>query len=260
MTVYQIQAQLPGGEQKAVSNRSHEIALEIVLEFRRDNTLTTQWGKKTQTRQAYELRIYETEERWDRRRGTLADFVRGKRNVYQRLEREARKLLPPSRDRVFVVTPIQGDKYGTQSEQNVYREYDARFDVIEDAVREFDCVAIRIDKEAPLGGLVERIKDEIRRAKFVVADLTDERPSCYFEAGYAEALGKPVVYVSSRESVMEPGSDTRIHFDIHQNIGYFTNHAQLAETLWVTIQQNRDRLLGETRLTEPTVSSVQPGQ
>jgi hypothetical protein len=56
----------------------------------------------------------------------------------------------------------------------------------------FSCVAIRIDKEHPLEDLVGRIKEEIRNALYIVADLTDERPSCYFEAGFAEALGRPV--------------------------------------------------------------------
>jgi hypothetical protein len=32
------------------------------------------------------------------------------------------------------------------------------------------------------------VKEDIRRAHFVLADLTKERPSCYFELGLAEAL------------------------------------------------------------------------
>lgn len=245
VSVYQIQAQLPAGQSKTLSNRSHEEAVEIVTEFIQDGTLTSRWGNKTQTRQAYELRIFETEDRWDRRKGKLEEFVRGKRNAFPRLEREAKKRLPQKRTRVFVVMPIQGDRYGTQSEQNVHREYDERFELINETLQEFGCVSIRIDKESPLGGLVDRIKDEIRRARFVVADLTDERPSCYFEAGYAEALGKPVIYMASRESIMRPGAETKIHFDIHQNIRLFTNHDQLADALRNAVERNKDALLAQ---------------
>lgn len=243
MPVFQVQAQLPAGQSKTLSNRSYEEAVEIVTEFIQDGTLTSRWGNRTQTRQAYELRIYETEERWDRRKGSLEDFVRGKRNVFSRLERDAKKRLPQRRPRVFVIMPIQGDRYGTQSEQTVHREYDERFELISDTLQEFGCVSIRIDKESPLGGLVDRIKDEIRRAAFVIADLTDERPSCYFEAGYAEAYGKPVIYTASRESIMEPGEQTRIHFDIHQNVRFFTNNEQLADHLRTAVERNKDRLL-----------------
>ncbi|MGE5283184.1 MAG: hypothetical protein ACM3N0_12865 [Chloroflexota bacterium] len=142
-----------------------------------------------------------------------------------------------------MVMPIQGDRYGSQSEQSIHQEYDTRFERIEDTLQEFGCVSIRIDKESPLGGLVERIKDEIRRARFVVADLTDERPSCYFEAGYAEALGKPVIYIASRESIMHPGQSTQIHFDIHQNVKFFSNHDQLAEELRTAVERNEETLL-----------------
>jgi hypothetical protein len=243
MSVFQIQAQLPAGQSKTLSNRSHEDALEIVTEFIQDGTLTSRWGNRTQTRQAYELRIFETDDKWDRRKGKLEEFVRGKRNAFSRLEREAKKRLPQKRIRVFVVMPIQGDRYGTQSEQSVHKEYDRRFELINETLQEFGCVSIRIDKESPLGGLVERIKDEIRRARFVVADLTDERPSCYFEAGYAEALGKPVIYTASRESILHPGETTRIHFDIHQNIRLFTNHEQLVDELRTAVERNQKTLL-----------------
>jgi len=87
-----------------------------------------------------------------------------------------------------------------------------------------------------------RHKDEIRASSFVVADLTDERPSCYFEAGYADALGIPVVFVASKESVVHPRSDTIIHFDIHKAVNFFVNHKQLREKLERTLERNWDKL------------------
>jgi hypothetical protein len=49
--------------------QNHDETLAIVEEFVHDGTLTTKWGKGTQTRQAYELRIYETANRYDKRTG-----------------------------------------------------------------------------------------------------------------------------------------------------------------------------------------------
>lgn len=138
--------------------------------------------------------------------------------------------------------PIQGDQYGTQDDQRVSAEFDRRFEVIEKHLGKHDAVAIRIDKEHTLDELVKRIKEEIERAQFVIADLTEERPSCYFEVGYAEALRKPVIYVASKESVVNPKTPTKIHFDIHRNINTFVNHKQLREKLDESIKKNRKRL------------------
>lgn len=254
MSSFHIVAQLPNGHQKSVFNLSHEKALDTVVEFLRDGTLTTRWGNKTQTRQAYEFRVYETDEGYNKRTsGQFADFIKGKRNVFSRFQKEAESRVPKKRTRVFVVMPIQGERYGTQSQQAVLREYNERFEMIEKTLGEYDCVAIRIDKEAPLGGLVDRIKQEIRRAEFIVADLTDERPSCYFEVGYAEALHRPIVFVASRESVVNPGEETKIHFDIHQNVQFFVNHEELAEKLRHTIEANKPKLL------EPADQAVTAG-
>jgi hypothetical protein len=244
MSVLHVIAQLPNGQQKSLFNRTQEQALEIVSEFVRESTLTTRWGNETQTRQAYELRVYETDQRYNKRKdGAFADYVKRKRNIYPRFEKEVTSRQRKPVTRVFVVMPIQGERYGSQSDQTIFREFNERFDVIEQTLLEFDCVAIRIDKEAPLGGLVERIKREIARARFVVADLTDERPSCYFEVGYAEALRKPLVFLASKESVMRPGVQTHIHFDIHQNVQFFTNHEEMAEKLHEVVNRNKDRLL-----------------
>lgn len=36
-----------------------------------------------------------------------------------------------------------------------------------------------------------------------------------------------------------------IHFDIHMNMNYFTNHAELTEKLRNAIEKNRKELFGE---------------
>ncbi len=73
--------------------------------------------------------------------------------------------------------------------------------------------------------------------------MTDERPSCYFEAGYAEGLPRPVIYVASKQSVVKPGTNTKIHFDIHMNVNFFVNHNELRDKLKDAIEKNRMVLL-----------------
>jgi hypothetical protein len=240
---YHAIAVLSGDRQKTLPNRSEEqILSEVVLPFVASGVITAKWGKKLQSYQVLELRVYQTPEAWDKRKGPIADLIKGKPNRFSRFESRAKQLLSKNLPRVFVVMPIQGEKHGTQEQQRVYKEYDERFEAIEQVVSENDGVAIRIDKEHPLEDLVGRIKKEIKGSAFVIADMTDERPSCYFEAGFAEALGRPVIYVASKQSVAKPGTDTRIHFDIHMNVHFFTNRAELKEKLDSAIQKNKSKL------------------
>ncbi|HVM58236.1 MAG TPA: hypothetical protein VMT74_12275, partial [Gaiellaceae bacterium] len=155
-------ATLPNGGRKSVFNRDRAQVLEHVTEFVRDGTLTTAWGNTQRTRQAYEIRVFETDLPYNKKTsGAFDSFIAGKRNQYAKFEKEAKKRLDVRRRRVFVVMPIQGDEYGPQAERNIFLEYTARFTVIERALEAFNCVAIRIDREAPMGSLVERIKREI---------------------------------------------------------------------------------------------------
>lgn len=244
---FQTIAVLSGDRQKTIPNRSEsEVLSEIVLPFIANGVITAKWGKKVQTYQVLELRIYETKALWNKKSGTvIADIIKGKKNLYNRFATKAESLLSTKKPKVFVITPIQGEKHGDQEQQRIFKEYDQRFAAVEEVVSEAGAIAIRIDKEHALEDLVGRIKKEIRSAQFVVADLTDERPSCYFEAGYAEALGRKVIYVASKQSVAKPGSKTVIHFDIHMNMNYFTNHEELKEKLSNAIEKNRESLFAE---------------
>lgn len=64
----------------------------------------------------------------------------------------------------------------------------------------------RADEITSSGPVTEIITKAIIRSAIVVADLTDERPNCYYEVGFAHSLGKPVILLA-RE-------DTTRHFDI----------------------------------------------
>ena len=50
---------------------------------------------------------------------------------------------------------------------------------------------------------VAAAKSDLRQAEFVLADLSRERPSCYFEVGLAQAMDVPIVLIAA--------SGTRIH-------------------------------------------------
>ena len=237
---------LSGDRQKTFPNRKEgELLSEIVLPFVASGVITSKWGDKVQSYQVLELRIYETKEPWDKRKGALNEQIKGKKNLSKRFFDRASKLLSTNKPKVFVITPIQGEKHGDQEQQRILKEYDERFETMERVIAEAGGVAIRIDKEHALEDLVGRIKREIRGAAFLIADLTDERPSCYFEAGYAEALGKSVIYVASKQSVARPGTKTNIHFDIHMNMNFFTNHQELAEKISSSITKNHKKLFGD---------------
>lgn len=59
-------------------------------------------------------------------------------------------------------------------------------------------------------GVIDNIiREKIRDAAFVLADLTHDNHGAYWEAGYAEGLGKPVVYLCGREKF----GQSKTHFD-----------------------------------------------
>lgn len=237
-------AALPGGRRKSIVNKSEEQMLtDCVIPFVKNGVIKARWGSNTQSYQVLELRIYGTEKAWDKKSGVQIDkFIGTAKNRFGQFEKRANKALGATVHRVFIVMPIQGEKFGTQDEQRILKEFDLRFEVIESLLGKYDAVAIRIDKEHTLDELVKKIKEEIEKSAFVIADLTEERPSCYFEVGYAEALKKPIVFVASKESVVHPKMATKIHFDIHRHVNYFTNTKELREKLKAALDKNSARL------------------
>ena len=95
-------------------------------------------------------------------------------------------------------------------------------DVVKPAVKEnigYDLVDMRDRRKA---GIIDEImRRRIRDAKFVIVDLTHDNSGAYWEAGYAEGLGKQVIYICEKKKF----ADKKTHFD--------TNHC-------TTIMWSRD--------------------
>ena len=104
-------------------------------------------------------------------------------------------------------------------------------DGIAPAIRAAGYEPYKIDEDDFTGGVVDRILAEVRKSKFVVADLTTSpasgvRGGVYFEAGFALGLDK-TVFLTCRKDRTEA-----VHFDI--------NHLNRIE--WETSEDLREQL------------------
>lgn len=98
---------------------------------------------------------------------------------------------------------------------------DTVFDVaIAPAIADAGLEAKRIDIDTAGGLLKSEIVDYLERSDIIVADLTNERPNCYLEVGYAMGLGRHRHLILSVRSDHLPGSaehvagGPKVHFDL----------------------------------------------
>jgi len=92
-------------------------------------------------------------------------------------------------------------------------------DTVKPAVKDgigYDLIDLR---DVSRAGVIDNIlREQIRDAAFILADLTHDNAGAYWEAGYAEGLGKPVVYLCEKSKF----DSAKPHFD--------TNHC--TTVLW----------------------------
>ncbi|MGW0333312.1 hypothetical protein ACWD0J_15810 [Streptomyces sp. NPDC003011] len=76
-----------------------------------------------------------------------------------------------------------------------------------------------------------RVVDEVKQAALVIADLSLERPSCYYELGLAQALGAQVALVAA--------SGTNVHQAFGRNSVYeFRNLQEYRSTVHRILQNS----------------------
>ena len=97
---------------------------------------------------------------------------------------------------------------------------------IKPAIKSCGYQPIRIDEVHHHEKIDDQILRHIRESEFVVADLTGHRGGVYFEAGFALALGKPVIWTCRADDF------DGAHFDVnHYHIIKWKTHDELREFL-----------------------------
>ncbi|MCW7460417.1 hypothetical protein ND856_18985 [Leptospira bandrabouensis] len=102
----------------------------------------------------------------------------------------------------------------------------AAFIEIEKACRSNGYSALKIDLKEHNNEISSEILYEIRKSKFLIADVTGHRQGVYFEAGYSLGLGLKIIWCC-RESDFD-----KVHFDTRQyNHIVWKNEMELFEKL-----------------------------
>lgn len=112
---------------------------------------------------------------------------------------------------------------------------DARKDGFKPGIEDAGYEPLIISEKDFLGDIHDEILAEIRKSRFVVADFTEHRQNVYYEAGFAEALGLPVIYTCHKDHI------DKAHFDIRQR-----NHIvwETPDDLRVRLRQRIEATIG----------------
>jgi hypothetical protein len=118
---------------------------------------------------------------------------------------------------------------------------DTAFEDVLDAVKESakrcGLHAERVDEAQSNERITDRILESIRKAEYVVADLTGSRPNVFYEAGYAQGLKKTPIYIAR--------DGTKLEFDLKDYpVIFFKGMKELKDAL-----ERRLRGLAEHRKT-----------
>ena len=101
--------------------------------------------------------------------------------------------------------------------------------------QEMDCELLHMGDRERAGILDNFLRMRIRESAFVIADLTHDNAGAYWEAGYAEGLGKPVIYTCERTKFRKE----KTHFD--------TSHSTTITWARHDVNEFADRLIKALR-------------
>jgi hypothetical protein len=93
---------------------------------------------------------------------------------------------------------------------------------------------LRMDRKQFNDKICDQILKEIRRSRFVIADVTGHRQGVYFEAGFALGLGIPVIWTCRQSDLKDAHFDTRQYNHIVWKDGADLQ-AQLGDRIAATI-------------------------
>jgi hypothetical protein len=102
-----------------------------------------------------------------------------------------------------------------------------------------------LDEILKAGLIDDQLRVSIRQSKFMLVDLTHGNAGAYWEAGFAEGLGKQVIYLCEKAHWEE----NKTHFD--------TNHLTTVPWSLLTIEEDMKRLKATIRATFPAEATVE---
>lgn len=96
--------------------------------------------------------------------------------------------------------------------------------VIKPCVEKHQFAIQRADEISHTRTITDVIISAINKSRFVIADLTEAKPNCYYEVGYAHSIGKPVIIIAK--------SGTERHFDLAaHNWTYWDSYEDLQDKM-----------------------------
>lgn len=103
---------------------------------------------------------------------------------------------------------------------------------IESACLKSEIIAKTVDDEHFTGKITDKIISMINESLIVIADFTSNNKGVYFEAGYAEGLGRTVIYTINKSDLDD------LHFDTKQ-----TNYI-----VWETTKELEEKLTDRVKV------------
>ena len=103
--------------------------------------------------------------------------------------------LAPPEDQLFVAM-----KFGDELLDSAYEG------VIKPVGAKYGLAVLRVDEIEDSGLINLQMLEEIAKSRVVLADMTGARPNVYYEAGYAHAIGKEMIFTIH--------AGDRVHFDL----------------------------------------------
>jgi hypothetical protein len=124
----------------------------------------------------------------------------------------------------FIMMPIN----------NSVPEYEDIYATYKECFSKFGVKAIRADEIEHEEVITARIIEEIKTSEFLIGDLTNERPSVYYEIGFAHSLGRRVILYRKK--------GTTIHFDLAAyNCPEYKNITELKSLLTKRLEEATNR-------------------
>jgi len=99
-------------------------------------------------------------------------------------------------------------KYGDKDIDWIFENY------FRPAVKATGFDLYRLDEDPKAGLIDDKLRVEITTSRFLISDLTHENAGAYWEAGYAEGLGKPVIYTCEKQKF----ETSKTHFDTNHHL------------------------------------------